>query len=228
MLNLKHTHIHSQSATPPTATPASTYPTSAKKCKGAHRIPSNLSFWNATRLIKDGITYNSNCICEDGYFDDGVNLDCQPCVSNCAVCLFNATNCLKCRGTNRVAPNCTSCTNELYYPVSPSNSTSDCLCRFKGSKRRGTISIFQSPQPTATPYAVYSVRNVAAFRRPQVRVSRKSDQLQADIFNDFYGRFLRLKVLSTEIQYSSLSAAIQWLGESEAYLETWYDQGQFA
>jgi hypothetical protein len=44
----------------------------------------------------------SKCLCQDGYYDDGANMDCLPCSLECETCEVNATQCLTClAGSNR-------------------------------------------------------------------------------------------------------------------------------
>jgi hypothetical protein len=42
-----------------------------------------------------------NCICQDGFYDDSVNANCQNCNYKCSTC-SNSNTCLTCKGSNRI------------------------------------------------------------------------------------------------------------------------------
>jgi hypothetical protein len=39
---------------------------------------------------------SGNCVCVDGFFDDGSSKNCISCSNKCLTCASNADNCLSC------------------------------------------------------------------------------------------------------------------------------------
>lgn len=65
------------------------------KCQSCNTNSSNcLNCAGSNRL-----TDIPDCICDDGYFDDGSNSDCSICNYKCLTCINNALNCLSCNVT---------------------------------------------------------------------------------------------------------------------------------
>ena len=63
-----------------------------------------------------------SCICRDGFYDDGVNLNCAKCDYSCATC--NIAGCLTCAG-NRVLEDtfCNPPDGSVSYSFTPWCST---------------------------------------------------------------------------------------------------------